>query len=286
MEKLGIIEKLKNKNYRITKARGRLIDLFYEKEGYHFTINEIAEHEKIYGKVNIATLYNNLEFLETEEIIYGFSAYGTKYYEFINGLSHTHLICRHCQLIENIDISSNNDREDILRDYGFTVKSEIKTIFGCCKECQAGKCTECVAGCQSKINIVNDLNYEINEQEIRRYIDFLKSHFNDKKNLSLVFTDEKEIAQLNLFRDKNVPTDVLSFPFEDFEYLGDLIICYPIAQRQSKEYNHSLKREIFFLITHGFLHLQGYDHMTEKEEKLMFKLQEKLLDEYGIEREK
>ena len=49
-------------------------------------------------------------------------------------------------------------------------------------------------------------------------------------------------------------------------------------------YNHSLKRELAFLMIHGLLHLLGYDHMNKDDEEIMFKLQKELLDEYGIKR--
>ena len=56
------------------------------------------------------------------------------------------------------------------------------------------------------------------------------------------------------------------------------------AKLQAKEYGHSLKRELCFLMTHGFLHLLGYDHMKKEEEEVMFKLQEEILDEMDIKR--
>ena len=56
------------------------------------------------------------------------------------------------------------------------------------------------------------------------------------------------------------------------------------ARSQSIEYGHSYLRELSFLVIHGFLHLLGYDHMNEEDEKIMFKLQEDILDGYGIKR--
>ena len=66
--------------------------------------------------------------------------------------------------------------------------------------------------------------------------------------------------------------------------LGDIYICLPIAREQAEEYNHSLKRELCFLITHGILHLLGYDHLKIEDEKRMFSLQEELLSGYEINR--
>ena len=58
------------------------------------------------------------------------------------------------------------------------------------------------------------------------------------------------------------------------------------VKEQAKEYGHSEKRELCFLAVHGFLHLLGYDHMKEEDEKIMFGKQEMILDGYGIKKEK
>lgn len=136
------------------------------------------------------------------------------------------------------------------------------------------------------INIYNDFAYEINEKEIRKYIKYLKKSMKVKKGFSLVFVDNQYIKKLNKeYRDKDYATDVLTFNDEDKKYLGDVIISYPKIIEQAEEYNHSFKRELYFLITHGFLHLLGYDHIDEYEEKEMFKIQKDLLNNYKIRRE-
>lgn len=66
--------------------------------------------------------------------------------------------------------------------------------------------------------------------------------------------------------------------------LGDIIISADKAKEQAEEYGHSLMRELGFLSVHGFLHLLGYDHMTEEEEKEMFTKQKDLLNKYGLSR--
>ena len=68
------------------------------------------------------------------------------------------------------------------------------------------------------------------------------------------------------------------------DLLGDIIISLPRAEIQAKEYGHDLKRELCFLAVHGFLHLLGYDHGTEEEEKEMFLKQEDILNQYGIKK--
>ncbi|WP_124059583.1 rRNA maturation RNase YbeY [Vaginisenegalia massiliensis] len=142
--------------------------------------------------------------------------------------------------------------------------------------------------------------------------------------LDLSFVDNDEIQRLNReFRQIDKVTDVLSFALEevvsefDLDYqsdeieeslnendltaevveddeelieldrhLGDIIISVPRAQEQALDYGHSFERELAFLAVHGFLHLNGYDHQTEDEAKEMFALQEEVLTEYGISREK
>lgn len=119
-----------------------------------------------------------------------------------------------------------------------------------------------------------------------------KEGINDEAELSVSIVNDKQIQALNNdYRSKDQPTDVLSFPFDDFEaiegmpvLLGDLIISFETAQEQAKQYNHSIERELCFLAVHGLLHLIGYTHDTEEEEKEMFGKQEKILQEYGLER--
>lgn len=103
----------------------------------------------------------------------------------------------------------------------------------------------------------------------------------------------EKIHEINKeFRHVDRITDVISFALEDnpdivyddFRLLGDIYIAIDVAYDQAIEYNHSREREVCFLATHGLLHLLGYDHMTEEEEKEMFGKQEELLKEYGINR--
>ncbi|MCY7464083.1 rRNA maturation RNase YbeY, partial [Bacillus paralicheniformis] len=93
----------------------------------------------------------------------------------------------------------------------------------------------------------------------------------------------EEIQKINKeYRGKDYPTDVISFALEEDgegeieiigadmpPVLGDIIISADKAREQAEEYGHSLMRELGFLTVHGFLHLLGYDHMTEEEEKEM-----------------
>ena len=110
-----------------------------------------------------------------------------------------------------------------------------------------------------------------------------------KKNFSLSFhiTNNKEISSLNKkWLNKNGPTDVISFPIlidKEFEYdllfieLGDLFISLEMAAKQAKDFRNSLKKEMLFLASHGFLHLLGWEHDTEEKLQSMLNLQEYLI---------
>ena len=104
----------------------------------------------------------------------------------------------------------------------------------------------------------------------------------------VTIVNNKTIHKINReFRNVDRPTDVISFAFLDDKKekelkggpinLGQIIISFEKAEEQAKEYGHSLKREMVFLFVHGMLHLLGFDHMNEEDEKKMFELQNKIL---------
>lgn len=111
-----------------------------------------------------------------------------------------------------------------------------------------------------------------------------------KISAGLLVSSRKEIKDLNKkYRSRDEETDVLSFPCNvSFvnDYLGDIVVCYPVAKKQAIKYSHSLKREFCFLFLHGLLHLAGYDHKSEEQEKIMFSIQNFVLEELNIKREK
>lgn len=137
----------------------------------------------------------------------------------------------------------------------------------------------------SAVNLINETDYKINELEILKYFDYLNQKLDNEKLLSVVLVENDYIKDLNMeFRQIDAPTDVLSFEAFEDEYLGDIIISVDKIKQQALDYDHSEKREFYFLMTHGFLHLNGYDHMTKEEEVEMFALQKQLLDDYEVKR--
>ncbi|PIC81120.1 rRNA maturation RNase YbeY [Sporosarcina sp. P18a] len=118
--------------------------------------------------------------------------------------------------------------------------------------------------------------------------------------LSITFMDDESIQAVNAeYRGKDRPTDVISFALEELSegevaivqesdmpvVLGDIVISIDTAKRQAIEYNHSFERELGFLALHGFLHLLGYDHLDEEEEREMFGRQTEILTEFGLDRQ-
>ena len=143
--------------------------------------------------------------------------------------------------------------------------------------------------------IINNTNKKIIEiDKLNKYIDFVITKLNLKEAIfNIIFVSNEEIHKINKeYRNTDRVTDVISFALEDnkdivydsFRLLGDIYIAIDVAYDQATQYNHSREREVCFLATHGLLHLLGYDHMTEEEEKEMFGKQEELLNAYDIKR--
>ncbi len=142
------------------------------------------------------------------------------------------------------------------------------------------------------LNIVNRTKYRDLEQyypELEKYyrktLNVLKME--DNYVLSLIICGPVTIRRINReYRNIDAVTDVISFAlldsedaveYEDRVELGDIFINRNRALSQAEEYGHSVKREFVFLFVHGLLHLLGYDHMNEEEEKIMFDLQKNIV---------
>lgn len=144
----------------------------------------------------------------------------------------------------------------------------------------------------NEFEIVNKYKYK----EDYKYLDDVINHTLEKLNiknayLSVIFIDDEEMHAMNKeYRGIDRTTDVLSFALEDndtyvpvIRQLGDIFVSIPKMQEQAKEYGHSEKRELSFLVCHGLLHLLGYDHTKGKEEeKIQFGLQDEILNDLNI----
>ena len=152
---------------------------------------------------------------------------------------------------------------------------------------------------QEKIEVTEEL-----VKELEHTIEFAlkEEEVNIPFEISLLFVDNDEIREINNeTRNIDKETDVLSFPmldypkdkafkdvYKNYEFdetymdgeelvLGDIVLSLEKALEQSKEYNHSFKREASYLVVHSVLHLLGYDHMEEDEKKVMRKREEEIL---------
>ncbi len=153
------------------------------------------------------------------------------------------------------------------------------------------------------IDFLDETN-EVKEQHIE-LVEKLLQHAATVENIedgsegSITFVTNEKIHEINReYRDKDQPTDVISFALEELGegeveivgedipcVLGDIIISTDRTKEQAEEYGHSFERELGFLAVHGFLHLLGYDHMTKEDETIMFKKQDEILSTFGLERD-
>ena len=141
--------------------------------------------------------------------------------------------------------------------------------------------------------IINETAEKIEELDyLNNYISYVvKKEKLETCGFNIIFVSNEKIHEINFnYRGVDKVTDVISFALEDandvkepgMRILGDIYIAINVAYNQAEIYGHSNIREICFLATHGILHLLGYDHMEEEEEKIMFTKQKELLESYEI----
>ncbi len=144
------------------------------------------------------------------------------------------------------------------------------------------------------IEVVNESDVEVDVDALgaqaRFVLDRLRIH--PQAELSVVLVDEAAMTDLHVrWMDEPGPTDVLSFPMDELRQpqddeepepgmLGDVVLCPQVADRQAAEAGHSRDDELALLLTHGILHLLGYDHAEPEEHAEMFGLQARLLAEW------
>lgn len=155
-------------------------------------------------------------------------------------------------------------------------------------------------------DIALDLDYHpLIEKVVNASLDYVKCPY--EIELNVILSDNAAIQEINNeYRKIDAPTDVLSFPFieydepadfsdlEDYDdnfhpetgelLFGDIIVSVEKVMSQAKEYGHTIERELAFLIAHSMLHLSGYDHMEEEERLTMEQKQSEILNLLGITR--
>jgi len=132
-----------------------------------------------------------------------------------------------------------------------------------------------------EILISNEQDVPVDEDLLRDLAEYALRYegVSEGAELSVALVDEDKIRELNAtYRGKDSVTDVLSFASEAFEdedkeevpqLLGDVVICPSVAARQAQEYGQTFNQEMALLLTHGILHLLGYDHITDEEAEEM-----------------
>ena len=149
------------------------------------------------------------------------------------------------------------------------------------------------------IEVSNESGIDVAESELVSVARFViaKMDVNPSAELSMVLLDTAAMADLHMrWMDLPGPTDVMSFPMDELEpggrpdapepgpaMLGDIVLCPEFAAEQAAAAGHSLGQELALLTIHGVLHLLGYDHGEPDEEKEMFALQGRLLEEWVAE---
>ncbi|MGR9072273.1 MAG: rRNA maturation RNase YbeY [Gammaproteobacteria bacterium] len=113
------------------------------------------------------------------------------------------------------------------------------------------------------------------EEQFRDWLVRVLGNPEEDVEIVIRIVDEAESEDLNRrFRQKDGPTNVLSFPFEkpegvDCAILGDLVICAPVMEKEAAEQNKNIEDHWAHLVVHGTLHLLGYDHIEEAQAQVM-----------------
>lgn len=155
------------------------------------------------------------------------------------------------------------------------------------------------------LNIIGKTEFESDLKRVYEHALKVLS-FPKSVEVNLTFVKSDEIRELNKStRNIDKVTDVLTYPYiskkpneklklKDYALdmdletktltIGDIYICHDRAVEQAQEFNHTIKREICFLLCHGLLHIAGYDHETKEQEQEMVEMQEKILNDLNITR--
>jgi len=144
------------------------------------------------------------------------------------------------------------------------------------------------------IEITNESLEDVDTARVLKLASFVRGELklHELVELGVTFIDEGPMADLHIkWMDEPGPTDVLSFPMDELRpgsdmsnpsegILGDIVVCPQVAIKQAIAANHETMNEILMLVTHGMLHLVGFDHAKPEEETEMFSLQRKLLADF------
>ena len=145
------------------------------------------------------------------------------------------------------------------------------------------------------IEINNESGVDVDVKSVRELASYVieQLRLHPMVDLGVIFVDEQPMTELHIqWMDEPGPTDVLSFPMDELRpgvddgplpegILGDVVICPQVARLQADAAGHGMMDEVHLLLTHGILHLVGFDHAEPEEEREMFKLQKSLLEGFA-----
>lgn len=125
---------------------------------------------------------------------------------------------------------------------------------------------------------IDSLNIKKIANAILNYVDL------SEKELSISFVEEKESIKLNKkYRGKDYAAEVLSFPLNEENMIGDIVITPSISKERAQENNVSFESRIAYVLSHGILHLKGFTHKDEDKAFKMEGLEDKILDKLNAE---
>ena len=144
------------------------------------------------------------------------------------------------------------------------------------------------------IEISNESAVEVDTNRVLELASFVRQELklHPMVDVGIIFVDEEPMTELHIkWMEEPGPTDVLSFPMDELRpgsdevpsaegVLGDIVVCPQVADQQALQAGHPIINEILLLITHGMLHLVGFDHAEPDEEAEMFGLQKSLLEKF------
>lgn len=141
------------------------------------------------------------------------------------------------------------------------------------------------------IELSNESSVEIDLDRVQALAIHVRNELklHPQVDVGIIFVDEEPMTELHIkWMDEPGPTDVLSFPMDELRpgselvpspegVLGDIVVCPQVAAEQASKAGHETIDEVLLLVTHGMLHLVGFDHAEQEEEREMFGLQKQFL---------
>ena len=139
-----------------------------------------------------------------------------------------------------------------------------------------------------EVQYVHDFAGMPSTEQFQTWVDQALADYEQDTEIVIRIVDEQESAALNAqFRQKQGPTNILSFPFEvpdgiELNLLGDLVICAPVVAKEAMQQNKHLFDHWAHIVVHGILHLVGYDHHQDRQAEQMEAKEIKILEKMFI----